>query len=87
MGHPVVAVNAAEFADPDEGTTATVERLVMAASYWKVSESALRSLVCFTALACASDKVIAMTVPACDLDELEGRKLIRQSEPSKVVLL
>jgi len=87
MGHPVTAVVAARFDIPEEGVTATVDRLVMAASYWKVSDSALRSLVHLTALACGSEKVVSMTLPACDLTELESRGLIRQATSDTVVLV
>lgn len=77
MNQPVQPVTSAMFENPEEGTTATVDRLVMAASYWKVSDSALRSLVHLTALACASDKVVSMTIPTADLDELIRRGLVR----------
>jgi hypothetical protein len=77
MRQPVTAILAADFSDPEEGTTATVDRLVMAASYWKVSDAALRSLVHLTALACASQKVISMSMPQADLDELIERGLVR----------
>lgn len=88
MSVPVTAVVKAEFSNPEEGTTATVDRLVMAASYWKVSDSALRSLVHLTALACASDKVISMTMPTADLDELVRRGLIRcHADRSDTVVL
>jgi hypothetical protein len=84
---PTVAVNKAGFSDFNENATAIVDRLVMAASYWEVSESALRTLVHVTALACNSDKVVAATVPAADLDELESRGLALRSAPDTVVLL
>lgn len=89
MGVSVTAVVTALFDKPEEGVTATVDRLVMAASYWKVSDSALRSLVHLTALACASDKVVSMTLPTADLDELVRRGLIRcdASRPDAVILL
>jgi CO dehydrogenase/acetyl-CoA synthase beta subunit len=89
MSVPVTAIVNGEFSNPEEGTTATVDRLVMAASYWKVSDSALRSLVHLTALACASDKVVSMTLPTADLDELVRRGLIRcgADRPDTVVLI
>lgn len=88
MGVSVTAIVKAEFANPEEGTTATVDRLVMAASYWKVSDSALRGLVHLTALACSSDKVVSMTLPTADLDELVRRGLIRcGSDRSDVAVL
>jgi hypothetical protein len=77
----------ATFSDPEEGTTATVDRLVQAASYNRVSDSALRSLVLLTALALRSDKVVSMTLPEADVDELEVQKLIRRTAPGKAVLL
>jgi hypothetical protein len=82
-----MAVNAVRFQNPDEDTTATVDRLVMAASYWRVSGPALRSLVHLTALACGSDKVVSMTLPTADIDELESKKLLKQTAHDTVVLL
>lgn len=89
MSVPVTAIVNAVFSNPEEGTTATVDRLVMAASYWKVSDPTLRSLIHLTALACASDKVISMTLPTSDLDELVRRGLIRcdADRPDTVVLV
>lgn len=89
MSVPVTAVVNAEFSNPREGATATVDRLVMAASYWKVSDPALRSLVHLTALACASEKVVSMTLPTADLDELVRRGLVRcdSDRPDTVVLV
>lgn len=89
MSVPVTAVVNADFSDPEEGVTATVDRLVMAASYWKISDLALRSLVHLTALACASQKVVAMTVPTHALDELVRRGLVRcdSGRPDTVVLI
>ncbi|AXH66321.1 hypothetical protein SEA_SATIS_162 [Streptomyces phage Satis] len=89
MDQPVTPVVSAAFDNPEEGTTATVDRLVMAASYWKISDSALRTLIYLTALACSSDKVISMTIPTADLDELERRGLARRdaSRSDRVVLL
>jgi hypothetical protein len=84
---PVVAINKAEFKNPEEGTADTLGRLVMAASYFQVPDSTLRTLVLITALACGSDKVVAMTVPAADLDELERRKLVHQCAHNTVVLI
>ena len=82
-----IAINRAGFKTFEESTIATVDRLVMAASYWKVSDSALRSLVHLTALACGSDKVISMTLPAADLEELEARRLVESISLDSVVLL
>lgn len=89
MSVSVTAVTTVRFDNPEEGTTATVDRLVMAASYWKVSDSALRSLVHLTALACASDKVVSMTLPTADLDELVRRGLVRRDlgQPDGAVLV
>jgi hypothetical protein len=89
MSVPVTAIVKAEFSDPEEGTTATVDRLVMAASYWKISDLALRSLIHLTALACASQKVVAMTIPTAALDELVRRSLVRchADRPDMAVLV
>src|SRR5690606_41454870 len=89
MRQAVTAILAVAFSDPEEGTTPTVDRLVMADSYWKVSDAALRSLVHLTALACVSQKVISMSMPQADLDELIERGLVRYAAGSsdRVVLL
>jgi hypothetical protein len=87
MTQPVTPIITAVFENPEEGTTATVDRLVVAASYWKISDSALRTLIYLTALACSSDKVVSMTVLSADLDELERRGLARREGADGMVLL
>ena len=83
----VIPLWEAEFSDPEEGTTATVDRLVQAAAYNRVSHGALHALVMLTALALGSQKVVSMTLPEHDIDELEVQKLIRCTAPGKAVLL
>lgn len=87
MGQPTAAIVAARFADPEEGTAATVDRLVLAAAHHRVTHEALKTLVSLTALACGSNRVVSMTVRTADLDELEFRKLIHQATHDTVVLL
>lgn len=87
MGQPTVAIVAARFADPEEGTTATVDRLVLAAAHHRVTHEALKTLIALTALACASNHVVGVTARAADIDELESRKLIHQNAHNTVVLL
>lgn len=77
----------AEFSDPEEDTTATVDRLVRAAAHNRVSHGALHALVMFTALALGSREAVSMTLPERDIDELEVQKLIRCTAPGKAVLL
>lgn len=87
MGQPTVAILAAQFADPEEGTTETVDRLVLAATHHRVTHEALKTLVALTALACGSKRVVGMTVRSADLDELEVHKLIKQVAHDTVVLI
>lgn len=84
---PTVAISEAEFANPEEGTTATVDRFVMAVAYHRASLGAVQSLVLLTALACGSDRVVSMSHPSADLDELETLGLIRWAARNKVVLV
>lgn len=83
----VIPLWEAEFSDPEEGTTATVDRLVRAAAHNRVSHGALHALVMLTALALDSREVVSMTLPERDIDELEVQKLIRCTAPGKAVLL
>lgn len=83
----VIPLWEAEFSDPEEGTTATVDRLVRAAAHNRVSHGALHALVMLTALALGSREVVSMTLPEHDIDELEVQKLIRCTSPGKAVLL
>lgn len=83
----VIPLWEAEFSDPEEGTTATVDRLVRAAAHNRVSHGALHALVMLTALALGSREVVSMTLPERDIDELEVQKLIRSTAPGKAVLL
>lgn len=87
MGQPTIVILAARFTDPEEGTTATVDRLALAAAHHRVTHEALKTLIALTALACESSQVVSMTARAADLDELESRRLIHQSTHNTVVLL
>lgn len=79
----------AEFSDPEEGTTATVDRLVRAAAHNRVSHGALHALVMLTALALGSREVVSMSMPQADLDELIERGLVRYATGTsdRVVLI
>lgn len=82
-----IAIIRADFANPGDGQTALVDRLVLAATHHRVSHEALKVLICLTALASGSDRVVSLSVRAADLDELEVQKLIKQVAHDTVVLL
>jgi hypothetical protein len=82
-----VAINSAVFLDPEEGRTATVDRLVMAASHHRVSPDALEALVGLTAMACDSGRVLSMTPMLADIEELENLSLLTWGARDVVVLL
>lgn len=87
MNQPVIAITKADFASPGDGQTAFVDHLVLAATHHRVSHEALKTLICLTALAAGSERVVSLTVRAADLDELEVHKLIKQVAHDTVVLL
>lgn len=87
MNQPTAAVNSASFKNPEEGLIAFTDRLVMAATYNKVSDSALRTLIVLCALATESSKVVALTAPAADLDELARNYFVQPSGATSVVIL
>ena len=79
-------ITLAEFANPDEGRTASVDRIVLAATHYRVTHEALKVLICLTALVSGSDQVLSLTVREADLDELETHKLIERVAHDKVIL-
>lgn len=87
MSEPLIAISKADFARPGDGQVAFVNHLVLAATHYRVSHEALKTLILFTALASGSDQVVSMSVRAADLDELEVHKLIRQVAHDTVILL
>lgn len=83
----MIPVNKAEFADPEEGVQAAIERLISGSQHYLVTgNGGLATLVGLTAMATGSPKAVALSVPERTLDGLEKAGLIRR-EQDKVVLL
>jgi len=82
---PTVSIWKASFSDSEEGSIAMAERLVLASA--QVAPEALKTLVRLTALACGSQRVVAMTCQTASLDELESCGLVGQDEETGAVLL
>lgn len=87
MSNSFAAITRADFANPGDGQTTFVDHLVLAADHYRVSHEALKLLICLTALAAGSSRVVSLSVQRSHLDELETHKLIRQVSNDTVVLL
>lgn len=76
-----------DFGDPEEGVTATIDRLVLALGHHKVSVSALQTLIFLTAGASGSTMVTPRNPRQADLEELAAAELIKWEPESDLVRL
>lgn len=84
----MIPVTKVEFANPEEGVTAALERLATASAHYEVARTgAVHALIDLSLLACGSDKSVALSVPVRALEVLEKAGVLGWSKTGTVVLL